>query len=155
MIVKAQDLQASYCKFTNVTSPNNATKPSFPDIADVDDEAVLEKGTFLVTGDWILTGLRESKMSKPRLIKVRYFPGARILEMFFYLVPLLYKNPDKMILHIVTNDSTFYRAAEIMEEIGKLKKYTLEQFPTVKLVISTPTLRTDKANANLINAEVT
>ena len=27
--------------------------------------------------------------------------------------------------------------------------------PTVKLVISTPTLRTDKANANSVNAEVT
>ena len=60
-----------------------------------------------------------------------------------------------MILHIKTNYSTFYSATEIVEEIGKLKQYILEQLPTVRLVILAPTLRTDKANANLINAEVT
>ena len=42
-----------------------------------------------------------------------------------------------------------------MQKIGKHKQYILEQLPTVKLVISIPTLRTDKANSNLINAEVT
>ena len=90
-------------------------------------------------------------MSKRRLIKVRYFPGARIRDVFL----LLHKKHDKMILHIGTNDSTFYSATEIAEEIGKLKQYILEQLPTVKLVISTPTLRKDKVNTNLINAEVT
>ena len=114
-----------------------------------------KKITTFITGDSILSGLRESKMSKRRLIKVRYFPGTRIRDMFFYLVPLLHKKPDKMILHIKTNYSTFYSATEIVEEIGKLKQYILEQLPTVKLVILAPTLRTDKANVNLINAEAT
>ena len=138
MIVKAQDLQASYCKSINVTSPNNITKPGFPDITDVDDETVWKKRKILITGDSILSGVRESKMSKRRLIKVRYFPGARIPYMFFSLVPLLHKKPDKMILHIGTNDSTFYSATETVEKIGKLKKYILEQLTTVKSVISTP-----------------
>ena len=52
-------------------------------------------------------------MSKRRLIKVRYFPGARIRDTFFYLVPLLHKKPKKMILHIGTNESTIYSATEI------------------------------------------
>ena len=60
-----------------------------------------------------------------------------------------------MILHIGTKDSQCDSATEIMEEIGKLEQYILKQLPTVKLVISTPMLRTDKENANLINAEVT
>ena len=64
LILKAQDLQASYCKFLNVTSPNNLIKPGFPDITDVDDETVWKKGTVIVTGDSILSGLREKKMSK-------------------------------------------------------------------------------------------
>ena len=126
LIVKVQYLQASYCKSTNVTSPNNLTKLGFPDITDVDDETVWKKGTTLITGDSILSGLRESKMSKRRLIKVRYFPGARIRDMFFYLVPLLHKKPGNRILHIGTNDSTFYSATEIVEGIGKLKQYILE-----------------------------
>ena len=60
-----------------------------------------------------------------------------------------------MILHIGTYDSPFYSATEIMEEIRKFKQYILEQLPRIKLVISTPTLRTDKANANLTNVEIT
>ena len=60
-----------------------------------------------------------------------------------------------MILHIGTNDSTFYNATEIVEESWKLKQHILEQFSIVTLAISTPTLRTDKANANSINVEVT
>ena len=78
--------------------------------------------------------------------------------MIFYLVPPLHKKPDNIILHIETNDSAFYSTLEIADEIGKLKQYILEQLKwviLVKLVISTTTLRTDKANANLINAEVT
>lgn len=47
-----------------------------------------------------------------------------------------------MILHIGTNDSPFYSATEIAEEIGKRKQYTLVQLPTVKLVISKKALLT-------------
>ena len=64
LIVKSQDLQASCCKSINVTSPNNLTKPDFPDITDADDEIVGKKRTVLITGNSILSGLRESKMSK-------------------------------------------------------------------------------------------
>ena len=39
--------------------------------------------------------------------------------------------------------------------LHSLKQYILEQLPKVKFVISIPALRTDKANANLTNIEVT
>ena len=66
-------------------------------------------------------------MSKQRFIEVRYFPGAKIRNMIFYLVPPLHKKPDNIIWHIETNDSAFYSTLEIAEEIGKLKQYVLEQ----------------------------
>lgn len=75
--------------------------------------------------------------------------------MFFYLVPLVHKIPDKMMLHIGTYHSPFYINTETVKEARKLKKYILEQFYTVKLVISTPTLRMDEVNANLTSVEVT
>ena len=85
------------------------------------DETAWWKGTLLVTVDSILSCLRQSKMSKRRFIKVCYFSGARI-HIFFYLIPLLHKKPNKMVLHIginiKTNNSTFYSATEIVEEIG-------------------------------------
>ena len=67
-------------------------------------------------------------MSKEGLTKVIYFPGARTRDMFFYLVSLLHKKPDKMILHIGTNDSTFYSATEIVEEIVTLKQCIPEKY---------------------------
>ena len=60
-----------------------------------------------------------------------------------------------MMLHIGTYHSPFYSNTETVKEDRKLKKYILEQFYTVKLVISTPTLRMDEANANLTSVEVT
>ena len=126
-----QDLQASCHKFVNVTSPNNLTKSGFPDIADVDDETVWKKGTVLVTGNSITPSLRESEISERMLIKVCCFTEVRICDVFFY------------------------SATQIVEKTGKLKQYILELLPTVKLVISTQTLRTDKANVNSISAEVT
>ena len=35
---------------------------------------------------------------------MRSFPGAKTDDMFYYLVPLLEKNPDYVILHVGTND---------------------------------------------------
>ena len=131
MIVNVQDLQASYHKFVKVTSPNNLTKPGFPDITDVDDETVWKKVPVLVPGNSITPSLRESELSERMLIKVCCFPETTIRDVFFY------------------------SATEIVEKTGKLKQYILELLPTVKLVISTQTLRTDKANVNSISAEVT
>ena len=78
LIVKAQDVQASFYKFINITSHKDLTMPGFLDITDVHNETVGKKGTVLLTGDSILSGWRQSKMSKQRLLKVCYFPGARI-----------------------------------------------------------------------------
>ena len=75
--------------------------------------------------------------------------------MFLYLVSLVHKIPDKMMLHIGTYHSPFYSTTETVKETRKLKKYILEQFYIVKLVISTSKLRIDKANANLTTVEVT
>ena len=69
--------------------------------------------------------------------------------MFLYLGPLLHKKLDKMILHIGTNNSPFYSATQIVEEIGKLNIYS-----NSCIVISTPTLRMNKVNANLINSDI-
>ena len=77
MIVKAQDLQASYFKFINVTSPNNLTKPGFPDITDVDDKTVWKKRTVLVTGNSILFSMRKSKCQNKGLLKFVIFPEQR------------------------------------------------------------------------------
>ena len=58
------------------------------------------KGTFLVTGDSMLGHKDETRMFRKIKVKVRYFPAAKTEDMFQYLVPLLEKMPDYVILHV-------------------------------------------------------
>ena len=49
------------------------------------------KGTTLILGESTISGRKEKKMSRNRKIKVRYFPGAKIKDMYHYAIPLLEK----------------------------------------------------------------
>ena len=63
------------------------------------------KITTLIAGDSILSGLRENKMSRRKLIKIRTFPGAAIQNIRFFIVPNLKENPEKIVRHVRTNDA--------------------------------------------------
>ena len=78
-----------------------------------------KKGTTLIIGDSILSGLREFKMSKRKTIKVRTFPGATIGDMKFFVVPHLRKNPDKIVLHVGTNDAPHATPKEMLNAIKR------------------------------------
>ena len=112
-----------------------------------------KKGTTLIMGDSIIAGLREYKMSQRKMIKVRSFPGARTNDMLFYSVPLLKKNPDKIIIHIGTNDAPHLCPDEMLQDLNKLRDMVLKYCPQSKIIISTPVLRTDKANSHENNIE--
>ena len=73
--------------------------------------------------------------------------------MYYYLVPLLRKRPDKIILHVGTNDAPHIKADEMLEELGKLKSLILEMLLSVKITLSAPTIRVDKHNANESNID--
>ena len=47
----------------------------------------------------MVVDIDERKISRKRLIKVRSFPGATYFDMYHYLVPILEKNSDNMMLH--------------------------------------------------------
>ena len=52
----------------------------------------------------MVASIGECKMSRKHLIKVRSFPGATCSDMYHYLVPILEKQPDYVILHVGTDD---------------------------------------------------
>ena len=129
----------------NISEPEHALENKLPNwFTSISDSEVWKKGTVLIVGDSVVSGLRESKMSFRRNIKVRFFPGARIQDMCYYLVPLLRKRTNKVILHVGTNDAPHIRADEILEELGKLKNLIWEMLPSVKIILSAPTVRVDK-----------
>ena len=100
-----------------------------------------------------MSGLRESKISFRRNIKVGFFPGPRIQDMYYYLVPLLRKRPDKIVLHVGTNDAPHIKADEMPQELGKLKSFTWEMLPSGKIILSAPSIRVEKHNANEDNID--
>ena len=110
-----------------------------------------KKGTTLIIGDSILSGLREFKMSKRKTIKVRTFPDATIGDIKFFIIPHLTKNPDKILLHVGTNDAPHATPKEMFNAIKDLKSFIQKYVPESKIIISTPVLRVDKVNANDIN----
>ena len=133
----------------NICVPEHSLENKPPNwFTSISDSKVRKKGTVLIVGDSVVSGLRESKMSFRANIKVRFFPGARIQDMYNYLVPLLRKRPDKIIPHVGTCDAPHMKADEMLEEIGKLKSLIWEMLPSVKIVLSAPTIRVDKHNIN-------
>ena len=74
----------------NICVSEHALENKLPNwFTSISGSEVWKKGTVLIVGDSIVSGLRESKMSFRRNIKVRFFPGARIQDIYYYLVPLL------------------------------------------------------------------
>ena len=62
--------------------------------------------TTVITGDSIKNGIRKESLSgKYGVVKVRNFPGATIEDMQHNLVPILERNPCRLILHVGTNNA--------------------------------------------------
>ena len=125
LIVNVEDFQNKNREnfdTNNICVPEHSPENKLPNwFTSISDSEVWKKGTVLIVGDSVVSGLRESKMSFRRNIKVHFFPGVTIQDMYYYLVALLRKGPDEIILHVCTNDAPHMKADKILEELGKLK----------------------------------
>ena len=108
------------------------------------------KGTCLVTGDSMLGHIDETLMSRKFKVKVRPFPGAKTEEMFHYLVPLLEKMRDYVILHVGANDAIDYEASDIVKKILQVKEFIKLTVPNCKVIISRPIKRHDNDNTSRV-----
>ena len=98
----------------------------------------------------MIAGLEEAKLSRNRKVKVRFIHGAKIKDFYYYLVPLLQKKPDNIILHFGTNNAPYKNEDKIYKELKSIKDFINNQHPSSKVYISAPILRLDNKNANSI-----
>ena len=98
----------------------------------------------------MISGLGEGKQSRNRKVKVRFFPGAKMKDFYYYLVPLLKKKPDNIILNFGTNDAPYKNEDGIYKELKSMKDFIKKRHPSCKVYISAPILRLDDKNANSI-----
>ena len=82
-------------------------------------------------------------------VKIKYFPRARIDDMYYYMKPLLWKLPDYIILHIGTKDSFNMHQEKSLKKIIKLKTYIQKELLKYKITISTPVELHDHGKASL------
>ena len=89
------------------------------------------------------------------MVKVRNFPGATIEEMQHNLVPILERNPCRSILHVRTYNVESCTSREILDKLLTLKTFISEKSPQCQTIFSTPTIRLEKAKANLTVRQLT
>ena len=102
----------------------------------------------------MLEGLDEQKMSSKCVVKVRKFPGATKDDMYYYLMLLLQKQPDNVILHVGTSGPSFCNSSEIVNNILKLKSFISQKLPNVNIILSKPIMRSDTATGKATIEEV-
>ena len=83
----------------------------------IDRSGAWRKGTCAIVGDSMLNGVDERRISKTHPLKVRFFLGARIKDMYHYLIPILEKKPEHLILQVGTNDTADSSHQQIVNDL--------------------------------------
>ena len=87
------------------------------------------------------------------VVKFRNFPGAPIEDTQHDLVPILQRNPCRLIFHVGTNNAESCSSREILEKLLKLRTFMIEVCTQCQTIFSTK--RADKANVNLTVRQLT
>ena len=131
---------------------NNMNKSS----SKLKHQGLYPSGTTVIVGDSIINGVIEERINKKdRPIKVRNFPGATVVDMEHYLIPIIQKKPCNIILHVRTNDAKNLPPRRVLDYFLTLKALVKDSLPTCKGFISTPTLRTDDSKAQITISQLT
>ena len=110
------------------------------------------RNTIVIAGESIINGVFEDRLRRRNhVVKVRNFPGANVEDMRHNVIPLIRKKPSHLIIHAGTNDAKKFTSREILDQLLNLKKFVSEQVPDCKVIISTPTVRSDDGKARLRN----
>ena len=98
----------------------------------------------------MINGIDKKRISeKNSNVKVRYFNGALVEDMFYNLVPLMRKKPSALILHVGTNNTVSDSSKVILKKINSLISYIKINNPECRIIISQPVRRTDNGKATL------
>ena len=78
-------------------------------------------GTTVIVGDSIINGVIEEKINKnDRPVKVRNFPGATVVDMEHYLIPIIQTKTSNITLDVGTNDAKNLPSRTVLDNFLKL-----------------------------------
>ena len=109
------------------------------------------KNTILIAGGSMINGINEKRISTNfKSVKVKFFSGAMIEDMYFNLIPLIRKKPATLVLHVGTNNSSNEASFQIYNKLLNLVYFIKENNLNCHVVLSSPINRLDDGKAALI-----
>lgn len=136
---------------------NNDKSKVEPSTSSMGDNAAEQNKRFstVIIGDWIISRLQGWRMSdKKNKVVVRSFAGAKVNDLYHYLVPTLETKPDRIILHIGMNDLRNEEPKEVAENVVKLCEFIEKKSPNTQILISELTPRNNSEATNKSRDEV-
>ena len=125
-------------KFTenNYFKVNNIAHPSLKKLKDIVKEThTWKKNTTLIMGDSILPQIRGDKLYEKGTIKVRFFPGTKFDDFYRCTIPLVNKKPDRIVLHMRTNNARYCTPDKMIDQRLRLKNLSCRDFQLVRLFL--------------------
>ena len=108
------------------------------------------KNTILIAGGSVINGINEKRISTNfKSVKVKFFSGAMIEDMYFNLIPLIREKPATLVLHVGTNNSS-NETFQIYNKLSNLVYFIKENNLNCHVVLSSPINRLGDGKAALI-----
>ena len=111
--------------------------------------------TCVLMGDSILNGVIESNISNDRPLKVRKFPGATVDNVRYYALPIIWKQPKFLVIHMGNNHAVKFTSRDILNKLLQVKSFIQEKFADAVSTFSTPTLRSVNGKMALMVRQLT
>ena len=121
--LKQRILELEKSREIKMSSENNVSVEEEKDKPTQDNnESHRKKPKVIIAGDSILKDIKGWMMVRNKIVKVHAFPGADTTDMESYLVPLINKKPDHLILHVGTTnlDLAVNNAKDVADRITNL-----------------------------------
>ena len=84
----------------------------------------------------MLAVLREARLSRNKIPKVRYFPGGKPEDLQYRLILSLKKQPDNIMIYISTNNSSYKTEDSVYKELVNLQEITNKFHQNCKNVVT-------------------
>ena len=140
-------------KQQNSSNSNNSDKSTLKDRSV--ENSSNQRSTTVIIGDSIISRLQGWRMSdKKNKVIVRSFPGAKVDDLFHYVIPTLQTKPDRIIVHVGSNDLKTTEPRAVAEKVVELCEFIEAKSPSTKILVSELTPRNDFDHANDLRKQV-
>ena len=96
---------------------------------ETNNNSLWPSGTCVIVGYSMVNGIDEKRLPKTHgNVKVFHFSGARIEDINRYIILIIKKQPDYLILHVETNDATTNTCNKIVGDLLKLNQISQNNF---------------------------